>query len=100
MFMALPSNVSARGERLFGCPPAVDRQIGTSDLARRVGTQEDRQRRNLLDRDELLRWLSLQQDILDDLFARQTARLHGLRDLLLDERCPDIAGTYAVHRDA
>ena len=69
-------------------------------LARRIRTQEDRQRRDLFDGDELLGGLRFEQHIVDDLLLRQSARFHGVGNLLLDQRRPDIAGADAIDGNA
>ena len=80
-------------------PAAVDRVVGAGDLGGVVAAQEQRQRCDLLRGDELLGRLRLEQHVLDDLLLGHVARLHGVGDLVLDQRRPDIAGADAVAGD-
>src|SRR5579871_1021765 len=80
-------------------PAAVDRQVGPGDLGCIVAAQEQRQRSDLLDGDELLGRLCIQQHVVDDLLLRHIACLHGVGNLLLHQRRPDIAGADAIAGD-
>src|SRR3984957_2443254 len=82
--------------RLLRGPTAVDRYVGAGDLGRRIRAEKDRQRRHLLDGDELLGGLRRQQHVVLDLLLGHVAGLHGFGNLLLDQRRPDIAGADAV----
>ena len=80
-------------EKSSACGPAtVDRNIGSGDLRRRIRAQKHRQRCDLIDGDKFLRWLRFEQHVMDHLIARQMTCFHRRRDLLFDERRPDIAG--------
>jgi len=81
-------------------PAAVDGQGGSGDLRRFVAAQEDSKGAELLHRDELLGRLGLEQHIAHDLLLADTAGLRRTRDLLLDKRSQDIAGTDRVASDA
>ena len=80
-------------------PAAVDRVIGAGDLGGVVAAEKQRERRHLVRGHELLGWLRFQQHVVDDLLLGQVACLHGFRDLVLDQRRPDIAGRDAVAGD-
>jgi hypothetical protein len=84
---------------LRGRPAAVDREVGAGDLRGVLAAQEQRQRSHLLDRDEFLRRLGREQDVVDHLIPIYVARLHRVRDLLLHQRRPDVAGADAVAGD-
>src|SRR6185437_2920084 len=81
-----------RLQRLFLLrgPAAVDREVGAGDLRRVIAAQEQRQSRDLLRGDELLGRLGFEENVVDDLFLGHVARLHGVRNLMLDQRRPDI----------
>ena len=81
-------------------PAAIDREVGARHLGRGGGAQEHRDRRHLIDRDEFLGRLRLEEHVLDHLLLGEPARLHGVGDLALDERRPDVARRDAVRRDA
>ena len=72
--------------------PVIDRGL--------VAAQEQRQRRDLLGRDEALGRLGGEQHVVHHLLAGQAARLHRVGDLVLDQRRPDIAGRDAIDGDA
>jgi uncharacterized membrane protein YfcA len=80
-------------------PAAVDREIGAGDLGGIVAAQEQRKGCDLFRRHELLGRLRVEEHVLDDLLLGHVARLHGLRDLVLDQRRPDIARADAVAGD-
>src|SRR5579859_7295969 len=80
-------------------PAAVDREIGAGDLRSIVAAEVQRQGSDLVRGDELLGRLRGEQHVLDDLLLGHVARLHRLRDLMLDQRGPDIAGRDAVAGD-
>jgi hypothetical protein len=48
----------------------------------------------------LLGRLRIEDDVVDDLLTRHVTRLHRVRDLMLDERRPDITGRDAIGGDA
>src|SRR5580704_6327519 len=77
-------------------PAAVDREIGAGDRLCRVGAKIDGEARNLLDGDEFLGRLRRQYHVALDLFFGYAARFRRVRDLLLDQRRPHIAGADAV----
>src|ERR1700756_2330338 len=85
---------------LLSGPSAVDRQIGSGDLGGGIGAEVDGKRGHLLDGDEFLGRLRLEENVVLDLFGRHVARLHRVRDLLFDQRGPDIAGADAIRGDA
>src|SRR5262249_42119664 len=93
---ALPAR---RSQFLLRGPAAVDREIGAGDLGGIVAAQEQRKGCDLFRCHELLGRLRVEEHVLDDLLLGHVARLHGLWDLVLDQRRPDITGTNAVAGD-
>ena len=53
----------------------------------------------MLGRDEFFGRLRGQQHVVDDLLFGEIARIHGIGDLFLDQRRPDIAGADTVTGD-
>src|SRR3954447_17311150 len=90
---------SAPKTPLPGGPATIDRKVGTGDLGGIVATQEQRQCCDLLGSNEFLGRLGFQEHIVNDLLLSEIARLHGVRNLLFDERRPDVAGADAVASD-
>ncbi len=74
-------------------------RVGAGDLGGIVAAQKQRQCGDLLRGHELLGRLRVKQHVLDDLLLGHVARLHGLGDLVLDQRRPDIARADAVAGD-
>src|ERR1700730_13564823 len=82
----------------FSRPAAIDRVIGSRDLRRRVRTEKDEERGDLIRGHKLLGWLRQQNHVMDDLFARQVARGHRVWDLLFDEWRPNVTRRDAIDR--
>src|SRR5229473_7353418 len=80
-------------------PAAVDREVGAGDLGGVVATEKQRQGCDLLGGDELLGRLRRQQHVVDDLLLGHATRLHGLWNLVLDQRRPDVTRADAVAGD-
>src|SRR3984893_6268877 len=80
-------------------PAAVDREVGAGDWGGVVAAEKQGEGCDLLGGDELLGRLRGQQHVVDYLLLGQVARLHGLRNLVLDQRRPDITRADAVAGD-
>src|SRR5436190_16174627 len=81
-------------------PAPVDRQHRARDRSRCIGAQKCRELGDLLDGDELTRRLRREQDVAHDLLLGDSSRFRRVRDLLLDERRPDVARAYGVYGDS
>ena len=79
-------------------PPSTEK-LAPVICAASCAAQEQRKRSHLLDRDELLRRLGREQDVVDHLIPAHVARRHRVRDLLLHQWRPDVAGADAVAGD-
>ena len=76
--------------------PAIHRDVGAGDLGGGVGAEKDRDRGDLFGGDELLGGLGRQHYVLDHLFAGEAAGSHGIGNLMLHQRSPDVTGTDRV----
>ena len=84
-----------------GCDPApVDGNRCAGDRCRRITGEEDCQRGHFLDLDELLGWLALENDFLDDVSSRQIVRLRLIVNLLVNQWRFDEAGAYGITGNA
>src|SRR5689334_20338518 len=98
------SRVASNRVRRIRCslgsgPAPVHAEVRAGDRSGFVTAQEKRQRRDLFRSHEMLGRLGGEQHIVHDLLPGEVARLHRIRDLVLDELRPDIAWRDAVHRD-
>jgi len=81
-------------------PTAIHRQCRTCDRRRGRARKEDHERAEFIDRRETPVRLLREQDVADDLFARNAMGLGLAVDLRLDQRRIHIARTDGVAGDA
>src|SRR6266571_9400785 len=81
-------------------PAAIHRQGRACDRCSSLARQEDGKRAKLFDRRKTLVRLLCQQDVADDLFARNAVRLGLALNLGLNKRRIDIAWAYGIASDA
>src|SRR5215217_4478124 len=98
---AMPKSRSKRISGSLGCgPTAVHAEVGPGDRSSLLAAQEHRQRGDFLGRDEALGWLRGEQNVVHHLLAGETAGLHRVRYLALDQGRPDITRRDAIDGDA
>src|SRR3954452_4139623 len=95
--MTLPSDEES--VRSVGGPAAVDREGDSGDRCSGGARKEHGEIAYFLGRCEPLVWLLGEQNVADDLLARDVVRLRLPLDLRLDERRVDIAGADRVAGD-
>src|SRR5215471_1087786 len=82
--------------RSMRCPAAIDGQCRAGDRRGQITGEKHRECAHLLDCREALVGLLCQENVANDLVARNAVRLCLVVDLLLDQRRPDIAWTDRV----
>ena len=89
----------AGGIVLQGGPTPVHRNGGAGQLRRCVTAQKHGKAAKLIHRDELLRRLAGEHDLLHRLVLGNVIFLRGVGNLRLDQRRQDISGADGVGRD-